>query len=144
MYNKRVNVNNVIAEETETEEGETVAASVNFLYKVVPRLDILDKLCKLETTSISVDGKLINALVDSGTKITVATKYLVPGISVEGGSTMYLKGIFDPAVKCPLVYVPLGIAMCDQGSIEHQKILCALTLVLVEDVLFMLDVLNML
>ncbi|GBO14365.1 hypothetical protein AVEN_260835-1 [Araneus ventricosus] len=60
--NKRVKVNNVIAEETE--KGETVATRVNFLCEVIPRQDILDKLCKLKTTSINVDGKLVNALVD--------------------------------------------------------------------------------
>ncbi|GFU12302.1 hypothetical protein TNCV_412681 [Trichonephila clavipes] len=38
-----------------------------------------------------------------GTEITVIKKDLVPGISVEGASTIYLKGIFGPAVKCPLV-----------------------------------------
>ncbi|GBM30688.1 hypothetical protein AVEN_259560-1 [Araneus ventricosus] len=142
--NKRVNVNNVIAEETETEKGETVAARVNFLCKVIPRQDILDKLCKLETTSISVDGKLVNTLVDSGTEITVVRRDLVPGISVEGASTMYLKGIFGPAVKCPLVYVPLGIAAGDQGTVVHQQVLYALAEVLEEDVLLPPDVLNML
>ncbi|GFS96097.1 retrovirus-related Pol polyprotein from transposon opus [Trichonephila clavipes] len=69
-----------------------------------------DKLSKLVKTSISVDGKLVHALVDSGTEITVIKKDLVPGISVEGASTIYLKGIFGPAVKCPLVYVPIGLA----------------------------------
>ncbi|GFV01841.1 uncharacterized protein TNCV_5003031 [Trichonephila clavipes] len=55
-------------------------------------------------------GKLVHALLDSGTEITVIKKDLVPGISVEGASTIYLKGIFGPAVKCPLVYVPIGLA----------------------------------
>ncbi|GFV13095.1 retrovirus-related Pol polyprotein from transposon opus [Trichonephila clavipes] len=43
-----------------------------------------DKLRKLVKTSISVDGRLVHALVDSGTEITVMKKDLVPGISVEG------------------------------------------------------------
>ncbi|GFX29009.1 retrovirus-related Pol polyprotein from transposon opus [Trichonephila clavipes] len=84
--NKRLNVNKVSTEGTELVDG-TVAARVDLL-----------------------DGKLVHALVDSGTEITVIKKDLVPGISVEGASTIYLKGIFGPAVKCPLVYVPIGLA----------------------------------
>ncbi|GFV47746.1 uncharacterized protein TNCV_2653091 [Trichonephila clavipes] len=76
-----------------------------------------DKLSKLVKTSISVDGKLVHALVDSGTEITVIKKDLVPGISVEGASTIYLKGIFGPAVKCPLVYVPIGLATGGQVNV---------------------------
>ncbi|GFT66545.1 retrovirus-related Pol polyprotein from transposon opus [Trichonephila clavipes] len=40
------------------------------------------------------NGKLVHALVDSGTEITAIKKDLVPGISVERASTIYLKGIF--------------------------------------------------
>ncbi|GFW14390.1 CCHC-type domain-containing protein [Trichonephila clavipes] len=94
---------------TEVLDG-TVAARVDVLGKVIPRRAIEDKLSKLVKTSISVDGKLVHALLDSGTEITVIKKDLVPGISVEGASTIYLKGIFGPAVKCPLVYVPIGLA----------------------------------
>ncbi|GFV65801.1 retrovirus-related Pol polyprotein from transposon opus [Trichonephila clavipes] len=93
---------------TELVDG-TVAARVDLLGKVIPRGAIEDKLSKLVKTSISVDGKLVHALLDSGTEITVIKKDLVPGISVEGASTIYLKGIFGPAVKCPLVYVPIGL-----------------------------------
>ncbi|GFV32409.1 uncharacterized protein TNCV_1676951 [Trichonephila clavipes] len=105
---------------------------------------IEDKLSKLVKTSISVDGKLVHALVDSGTEITVIKKDLVPGISVEGASTIYLKGIFGPAVKCPLVYVPIGLATGGQVNVVHQQVLCALAEVLVEDVLLPPDVLDML
>ncbi|GFU34499.1 CCHC-type domain-containing protein [Trichonephila clavipes] len=97
----------------------TVAARVDLLGKVIPRGAIEDKLSKLVKTSISVDGKLVHALVDSGTEITVIKKDLVPGISVEGASTIYLKGIFGPAVKCPLVYVPIGLATDGQKAQEH-------------------------
>ncbi|GFW83841.1 CCHC-type domain-containing protein [Trichonephila clavipes] len=93
--NKRLDVNKVSTEGTELEDG-TVTATVDLLGKVIP-----DKLSKLVKTSISVNGKLVHALVDSGTEITVIKKDLVPGISVEGASTIYLKGIFGPAVKCP-------------------------------------------
>ncbi|GFY16057.1 retrovirus-related Pol polyprotein from transposon opus [Trichonephila clavipes] len=47
---------------------------------------------------------------------TVIKKDLVPGIPVEGASTIYLKGIFGPAVKCPLVYVPIGLATGGQSE----------------------------
>ncbi|GFV20319.1 hypothetical protein TNCV_4140821 [Trichonephila clavipes] len=108
------------------------------------RRAIEDKLSKLVKTSISVDGRLVHALVDSGTKITVIKKDLVPGISVEGASTIYLKGIFGSAVKCSVVYVPIGLATGGQVNVVHQQVLCALTEVLVEDVLLPPDVLDML
>ncbi|GFQ66458.1 CCHC-type domain-containing protein [Trichonephila clavata] len=142
--NKRLNVNKVSKEGMELEDG-TVAARVDLLGKVIPRRDIEDKLSKLVKTSISVDGKLVHAeLVDSGMEITVVKKELVPGISVEGASTIYLKGIFGPAVKCPLVYVPIGLATGGQVNVVHQQVLCALAEVLVEDVLLPPDVLDML
>ncbi|GFU97258.1 retrovirus-related Pol polyprotein from transposon opus [Trichonephila clavipes] len=83
-------------------------------------------------------------VIDSGTEITVIKKDLVPGISVEGASTIYLKGIFGPAVKCPLVYVPIGLATGGQVNVVHQQVLCALAEVLVEDVLLPPEVLDML
>ncbi|GFX28907.1 retrovirus-related Pol polyprotein from transposon opus [Trichonephila clavipes] len=49
---------------------------------------------------------------------------------VEGASTIYLKGIFGPAVKCPLVYVPIGLATGDQVNVVHQQALCDLAEVL--------------
>ncbi|GFX95433.1 CCHC-type domain-containing protein [Trichonephila clavipes] len=118
--NKRLNVNKVSTEGTELEDG-TVAARVDLL-----------------------DAKLVHALVDSGTEITVIKKDLVPGISVEGASTIYLKGIFGPGVKYPLVYVPIGLAAGGQVNVVHQQVLCALPEVLVEDVLLPPDVLDML
>ncbi|GFW78037.1 CCHC-type domain-containing protein [Trichonephila clavipes] len=139
--NKRLNVNKVSTEGPEVEDG-MVAARVDLLGKVIPRRSIEDKLSKLVKTSISVDRKLVQELVYSGTEITVIKKDLVPGIPVEGASTIYLKGIFGPAVKCPLVYVPIGIAT--GGQVVHQQVLCALAEVLVEDVLLPPDVLDML
>ncbi|GFV51660.1 CCHC-type domain-containing protein [Trichonephila clavipes] len=141
--NKRLNESKVSTEGTEVVDG-TVAARVDVLGKVIPRLAIEDKLSKLVKTSISVDGKLVHALLDSGTEITVIKKDLVPGISVEGASTIYLKGIFGPAVKCPLVYVPIGLATGGQVKVVHQQVLCALAEVLVEDVLLPPEVLDML
>ncbi|GFV09657.1 CCHC-type domain-containing protein [Trichonephila clavipes] len=141
--NKRLNENKVSTEGTELVDG-TIAARVDLLGKVIPRRAIEDKLSKLVKTSISVDGKLVHALLDSGTEITVIKKDLVPGISVEGASTIYLKGIFGPAVKCPLVYVPIGLATGGQVNVVHQQVLCALAEVLVEDVLLSPEVLDML
>ncbi|GFU76346.1 retrovirus-related Pol polyprotein from transposon opus [Trichonephila clavipes] len=106
--NKRLNVNKVSTEGTELVDG-TVAARVDLLGKVIPRRAIEDKLSKLVKTSISVDGKLVHALLDS-------------------------------VVKCPLVYVPIGLATGGQVNVVHQQVLCAL----VEDVLLPPDVLDML
>ncbi|GFT57924.1 CCHC-type domain-containing protein [Nephila pilipes] len=140
--NKRLNVNNVSTEGTELKDM-TVAARVDLLSKVIPRQAIEDNLSKLVKTSISVDGKLVHALVDPGTEITFVKKDLVPGISVEGASTIYLKDIFGLTVKCPLVYVSIGLATGSQVDVVHQQVLCALAEVLVEDVLLPPDVLNM-
>ncbi|GFY53325.1 uncharacterized protein TNIN_222261 [Trichonephila inaurata madagascariensis] len=136
-------MNKVSTEGTELKDG-TVAARVDLLGKVIPRRAIEDKLSKLVKTSISVDGKLVHALVDSCTEITVIKKDLVPGISIESASTIYLKGIFGPAVKCPSVYVPIGLATGGQVNVVHQQVLCALAEVFVEDVLLPPDVLDML
>ncbi|GFU05886.1 retrovirus-related Pol polyprotein from transposon opus [Trichonephila clavipes] len=123
--------------------GEKLLELISWV-KVIPRRAIEDKLSKLVKTSISVDGRLVHALVDSGTEITVIKKVLVPGTSVEGASTIYLKGIFGPAVECPLVYVPIGLATGGQVNVVHQQVLRALAEVLVEDVLLPPDVLDML
>ncbi|GFT03773.1 CCHC-type domain-containing protein [Nephila pilipes] len=105
---------------------------------------IEDKLRKLVKTSISVDGKSVHALMDSGTEITVVKKDLVPGISIKGASTIHMKGIFVPAVKCLLVYVPNGLATSGQINVVPQQVLCALAEVLAEDVLLPPDVSDML
>ncbi|GFQ81034.1 CCHC-type domain-containing protein [Trichonephila clavata] len=65
MDNKRLNVNKVSTEGMELENGK-VAARVDLLGKVIPRRNIEDKLSKLVKISIRVDGKLVQALVDSG------------------------------------------------------------------------------
>ncbi|GFU84057.1 CCHC-type domain-containing protein [Trichonephila clavipes] len=133
----------VSTEGTELEDG-TITARVDLLGKVIPRGASEDKLIKLVKTSISVDGKLVHALVDSGKEITVIKKDLVPGISVEGASTIYLKGIFGTVVKCPIVYVPIGLATGGAVNVVHQQVLCASAEVLVEDVLLPPEVLDML
>ncbi|GFX28417.1 retrovirus-related Pol polyprotein from transposon opus [Trichonephila clavipes] len=76
-------------------------------------------------TLIKVKWEVSPCVIDSGTEITVIKKDLVPGISVEGASTIYLKVIFGPAVKCPLVYVPIGLATGGQVNVVHQQVLCA-------------------
>ncbi|GFR13702.1 uncharacterized protein TNCT_716491 [Trichonephila clavata] len=71
-------------------------------------------------------------------------KDLLPGISVERPSTIYLKGIVGPAVKCPLVYFLIGLATGGQVNMGHQQMLCALVEVFIKDVLLPPDVLDML
>ncbi|GFS38588.1 integrase_H2C2 domain-containing protein [Nephila pilipes] len=104
----KLNVNKVSTEGTELEKG-TIAARVDLLGKVTPKQAIEDKLSKLEKTSISVDGKLVYGLVDSGTKITVVKKDLVPGILVEGASTIYLNGPGDDSEALVETEVSSGI-----------------------------------
>ncbi|GFV32610.1 CCHC-type domain-containing protein [Trichonephila clavipes] len=141
--NKRLNVNKVSTEGTKLEDG-MVTARVYLLGKVIPRWAIEDKLSKLVKTYNSVDGKLVHASVDSGSEITVIKKGLVPGILAEGASAIYLRGIVGPAVKCPLVYVPIGLDTGGQVNVVHQQVLCALAEVLVENVLLPPDILDML
>ncbi|GFT14965.1 CCHC-type domain-containing protein [Trichonephila clavipes] len=105
--NKRLNVNKVSTEGTELVDG-TVATRVDVLGKVIPRRAIEDKLSKLVKTFISGRWEVSPCVIDSGTEITVIKKDLVPGISAEGASNdLFERQIFGPAVKCPLVYVPL-------------------------------------
>ncbi|GFW31986.1 CCHC-type domain-containing protein [Trichonephila clavipes] len=66
------------------------------------------------------------------------SKLVKTSISVDG------KLVHAPAVKCPLVYVPIGLATGGQVNVVHQQMLCALAEVLVEDVLLPPDVLDML
>ncbi|GFV50563.1 retrovirus-related Pol polyprotein from transposon opus [Trichonephila clavipes] len=106
---------------TELEDG-TVTARVDLLGKVIPRGAIEDKLSKLVKTSISVDGKLVHALVDSGTEITVIKKDLVPGISVEGASTIYLKEVLvEDVLLPPDVLDMLGGAQSEENSLAQSS-----------------------
>ncbi|GFU92790.1 CCHC-type domain-containing protein [Trichonephila clavipes] len=77
-------------------------------------------------------------------EITHYQENLVPGISAEGASHDLFERYFGPAVKCRLVYVPIGLATGGQVNVVHQQVLCALAEVLVEDVLLPPDVLDML
>ncbi|GFU56881.1 retrovirus-related Pol polyprotein from transposon opus [Trichonephila clavipes] len=120
--NKRLNENKVSTEGTELVDG-TVAARVDVLGKVIPRRAIEDKLSKLVKTSISVDGKLVlHALLDSGTEITVIKKDLVPGISVEGASTIYLKEVLvEDVLLPPDVLDMLGGAQSEENSLAQSS-----------------------
>ncbi|GFS32715.1 CCHC-type domain-containing protein [Nephila pilipes] len=118
--NKRLTVNKVSTEGTELEDG-TVAARVDLLGKVIPRQAIEGKLSKLVKTSISVDGKLVHALVDSSKEITVVKKDLVPGISVEGASTIYLKEVLvEDVLLPPDVLDMLGGARSEENSLAQK------------------------
>ncbi|GFX39191.1 CCHC-type domain-containing protein [Trichonephila clavipes] len=119
--NKGLNVNKVSTEGAELEDG-TVDARVDLLCKVIPRRAIEDKLSKLVKTSNSVDGKLIHALVDSGMEITVIKKDLVPGISVEGASTIYLKEVLvEDVLLPPDVLDMLGGAQSEENSLAQSS-----------------------
>ncbi|GFW61892.1 CCHC-type domain-containing protein [Trichonephila clavipes] len=85
------------------------------------------------TARVDVLGKVIprRAIEDKLSKLVKTS------ISVDGK-------YFGPAVKCPLVYVPIGLATGGQVNVVHQQVLCALAEVLVEDVLLPPDVLDML
>ncbi|GFU96110.1 hypothetical protein TNCV_842871 [Trichonephila clavipes] len=55
-------------------------------------------------------------------KLLLSKKDLVPGISVEGASTIYLRKVFSvQRVKCPLLYVPIGLATGGQVNVVHQQ-----------------------
>ncbi|GFT64526.1 CCHC-type domain-containing protein [Trichonephila clavipes] len=99
----------------------TVDARVDVLGKVIPRR-LLKTNCKLVKTSISVDGKLVHALLDSGTEITVIKKDLVPGISVEGASTIYLKEVLvEDVLLPPDVLDMLGGAQSEENSLAQSS-----------------------
>ncbi|GFV40634.1 retrovirus-related Pol polyprotein from transposon opus [Trichonephila clavipes] len=98
---------------------------------------------RLNVNKVSTEGtELVDGTVAA--RVDLLERLSSWNLSVEGASTIYLKGIFGPAVKCPLVYVPIGLATGGQVNVVHQQVLCALAEVLVEDVLLPPDVLDML
>ncbi|GFV29032.1 hypothetical protein TNCV_720841 [Trichonephila clavipes] len=54
-------------------------------------------------------GKLVHALLDSGTEITVIKKDLVLEYRLKE-LPRFVERYFRSAVKCPFVYVPFGLA----------------------------------
>ncbi|GFT11054.1 CCHC-type domain-containing protein [Nephila pilipes] len=100
----------------------------------------LGKQCDIFYSS---KGKSYDGLRDVNGMIVKREVLRVIGINSRT-STIYLKGIFGPATKCPLVYVPIGVATGGQFNVVYQQVLCALAEVLVEDVLLPPDVLDML
>ncbi|XP_035223264.1 uncharacterized protein LOC118196013 [Stegodyphus dumicola] len=123
-------------------EDKVVVARVDPLRKSG---DVNDyKLCELKRVPISVNGTIGKALVDSGTEITVVKKELTKSLQLKEGSSIYLKGIFGPAVKCPLVSIPLSITVGESANVTHQEILCAVAESLAEDVLLPPEVFTML
>lgn len=151
---RRVNVNQASVEKTveiaedcqqrlEDEKGkrETAVVAKVSSFREKPQIE---GLCPLKRTKVSVNGKHLDALLDSGAEITVIRADLVRDIPMEGGSFIYIKGIFGPAVKCPLLYVPVGIVLEEGVEVKHQQVLCAVTEVLGEDMLLPPEILNML
>ncbi|GBM25387.1 Pro-Pol polyprotein [Araneus ventricosus] len=92
-------------------------------------------LCNLERIPVSVNGKQATALIDSGTEITVIRRDLLMDFPIEDKASIYIKGIFGPPEKCPLMNVPMGIIAGKDGNMIHQEVLCAIAPSLVDDVL---------
>ncbi|GFU58197.1 retrovirus-related Pol polyprotein from transposon 17.6 [Trichonephila clavipes] len=99
---------------------------------------------KVSTEGTELEDGTVTARVDLLGKVIPRraiedklSKLVKTSISVDGK-------FFGPAVKCPLVYVPIGLATSGQVNVVHQQVLCALAEVLVEDVLLPPDVLDML
>ncbi|GFX76095.1 retrovirus-related Pol polyprotein from transposon opus [Trichonephila clavipes] len=118
--NKRLNVNKVSTEGTELEDG-TVTARVDLLGKVIPRGAIEDKLSKLVKTSISVDGKLVHALVDS--------VYVPIGLATGGQVNVVhqqvlcalAEGLVEDVLLPPDVLDMLGGAQSEENSLAQSS-----------------------
>ncbi|GBN33296.1 Pro-Pol polyprotein, partial [Araneus ventricosus] len=92
-------------------------------------------LCNLERIPVSVNGKQATALIDSGTEITVIRRDLLMDFPIEDKASIYIKGIFGPPEKCPLMNVPMGIIAGKDGNMIQQEVLCAIAPSLMDDVL---------
>lgn len=74
-----------------------------------------EKFWDLERVHISVNGKRVKTLIDSGTEITVVRKKgIISDYQPEDKPSIFIKGIFDPAKKCILVNVPIGLILRGQ------------------------------
>ncbi|GFU80174.1 uncharacterized protein TNCV_447321 [Trichonephila clavipes] len=93
--------------------------------------------CKLRGAN---DFESVNQLIVADKMFEMLDSETATHIGVLQGEEWY----FRSAVKCPLVYVPIGLATGGQVNEVHQQVLCALAEVLVEDVLLPPDVLDML
>ncbi|GFX16350.1 CCHC-type domain-containing protein [Trichonephila clavipes] len=102
-----------------------------------------------------VDNKRLNVnkVSTEGTELVVGTVAarvdvlgkVIPRRAIEDKLSKLVKtSISVDVVKCPLVYVPIGLATGGQVNVVHQQVLCALAEVLVEDVLLPPEVLDML
>ncbi|GFT13602.1 CCHC-type domain-containing protein [Trichonephila clavipes] len=114
--NKRLNVNKVSTEGTELEDG-TVTARVDLLGKVIPRRAVEDKLSKLVKTSISVDGKLVHALVDS----VYVPIGLATGGQVNVVHQQVLCALAEDVLLPPDVLDMLGGAQSEENSLAQSS-----------------------
>ncbi|GFQ73756.1 CCHC-type domain-containing protein [Trichonephila clavata] len=103
---------------------------------------------KVSTEGMELEDGTVAARVDLLGKVIPRrdiedklSKLVKTSISVDG---KFVHALVDSAVKCHLVYVPIGLAIGGQVNVVHQQVLCALAEVLVEDVLLPPDVLDML
>ncbi|KFM68449.1 hypothetical protein X975_04916, partial [Stegodyphus mimosarum] len=142
---KKFNVNRAAVEigeeKKELEQSKTAVVAKVMSHK---RNIIGENLCNLERIQINVNGKRATALVDSGTEITVVRSNIVEDFPMENKPSIYIKGIFGPAEKCPLVNIPMSLYMGGTGDVVHQDVLCAVAPSLVEDVLLPPEIKNVL
>jgi transposase InsO family protein len=99
---------------------------------------------KLQRVTIGVEGRNAAALIDSGSEITVVNQKLLERQDFEGAPSIFLKGIFGPPVKCPLLYVSLTIGEDGKSVRVPKKILCAVAENIEEEVLLPPEIFNML
>ncbi|GBN61457.1 Pro-Pol polyprotein [Araneus ventricosus] len=118
----------VVDQEPVTKETAVVAEVMSH-----GRSSVDQCLCNLERISVSVNGKQATALIDSGTEITVIRRELLMDFPIEDKTSIYIKGIFRPPEKCPLMNVPMGIIAGKDGNMIHQEVLCAIAPSLVDD-----------
>lgn len=138
---RKAQVNNTTVEKKKEDGGGTAVVAKVMSY----RKSVLgEKLCELERIDVSVDGKPAKALIDSGTEITVVRKDIISNYQLEDKPSIYIKGIFGPAEKCPLVNIPMSLILGGQANVIHQDVLCAIAPSLVEDILMPPDIRNIL
>lgn len=145
---RRANVNHASTEREESQkernprrqDGAAVVARVTSLTAGSG----ISNFGKLERISVSVNGRQANALIDSGTEITVVRSDVAGSLPDGEKSSILLQGIFGPAMKCPLVSIPISLILGGEGKVTHQEVLCAIAPTLGEDVLLPPDIRDML
>ena len=92
---RKVIVNNKILEK-EVEE-EQIRGGTAYQESI-----LAEKFCDLERIDISVSSRSVKAFISSGTEITIIRRN-ISDFELEDNPSIFIKGIFSPAEKCPLV-----------------------------------------